>query len=81
MAKTVISVDLKKAPKDQELPQHNRWHPDIPPVVTVKPGDRLILMAKSKKARRNFGQFDTQGYVDGKLVFEAIITGMVLPDR
>lgn len=48
---------------------------------TVKPGDRLILMAKAKKARRNFGVFDTQGYVDGKLVFEATITGMVLPDR
>jgi len=48
---------------------------------TVKPGDRLVLMAKSKKARKNFGQFDTQGYVDGKLVFEAVITGMVLPDR
>jgi 3-hydroxyacyl-[acyl-carrier-protein] dehydratase len=48
---------------------------------TVKPGDRLILMAKAKKARRNFGVFETQGYVDGKLVLEATITGMVLSDR
>ncbi|NJM92435.1 MAG: acetamidase/formamidase family protein [Rhodospirillaceae bacterium] len=45
MAKTVISVDIKKAPKDQEQPQHNRWHPDIPPVVTVKPGDDFIVEA------------------------------------
>jgi len=48
---------------------------------TVRPGDRLILMAKARKARANLGIFDTQGFVDGKLVFEAIITGMVLPDR
>ncbi len=46
---------------------------------TVKPGDRLILMAKARKARANLGIFETQGYVDGKLVFEAVITGMVLP--
>ncbi len=43
MAKTIISVDLKKAAKDQEQPQHNRWHPDIPPVVTVNPGDDFIV--------------------------------------
>jgi len=39
MPKTIIGIDLKKAPKDQSPPVHNRWHPDIPPVVTVKPGD------------------------------------------
>lgn len=46
---------------------------------TVTPGDRLILMAKAKKMRSNLGIFDTQGFVDGRLVFEAVITGMVLP--
>jgi len=46
---------------------------------TVVPGDRLILMVKAKKARSNLGVFDTQGFVDGKLVFEAVVTGMVLP--
>ena len=34
MPKTIISVDIKKAPKDQPTPIHNRWHPDIPPVAT-----------------------------------------------
>ena len=43
MPKTIISVDLRKAPKDQELPVHNRWHPDIPSVATVKPGDEFII--------------------------------------
>lgn len=39
MPKTIIGIDLKKAPKDQSPPVHNRWHPDIPPVAHVKPGD------------------------------------------
>jgi formamidase len=39
MPQTVISVDLNKLPAEQPVPLHNRWHPDIPSVVTVKPGD------------------------------------------
>ncbi len=43
MPKTIISVDLGKGPRDQTTPIHNRWHPDIPPVATVKPGDDFIV--------------------------------------
>eukprot|EP00747_Dinoflagellata_sp_TGD_P149419 gnl/TRDRNA2_/TRDRNA2_177008_c0_seq9.p1 gnl/TRDRNA2_/TRDRNA2_177008_c0~~gnl/TRDRNA2_/TRDRNA2_177008_c0_seq9.p1 ORF type:complete len:452 (-),score=96.09 gnl/TRDRNA2_/TRDRNA2_177008_c0_seq9:90-1445(-) len=39
MPKTIISVDPKKTPWEQDPPVHNRWHPDIPPVATVSPGD------------------------------------------
>lgn len=39
MPKTLIPVDLTKSPADQPVPLHNRWHPDIPPVISVKPGD------------------------------------------
>jgi acetamidase/formamidase len=39
MPKTIISVDPKKAPWDQATPLHNRWHPDIPPVASVKEGE------------------------------------------
>jgi len=38
MPETIIPVDLSKAPADQPVPPHNRWHPDIPPVVSVRPG-------------------------------------------
>ncbi|GAQ84280.1 formamidase [Klebsormidium nitens] len=34
----LISVDVAKKPWEQEKPLHNRWHPDIPPVETVKEG-------------------------------------------
>lgn len=41
MVKTLISVDLSKPAWDQdpEKPLHNRWHPDIPAVATVKEGE------------------------------------------
>ena len=40
MAKPLIKVDLNK-PADQQDVIHNRWHPDIPMVATVKPGDEF----------------------------------------
>jgi formamidase len=35
----VVPIDLKKKPWEQKLPLHNRWHPDIPPVVDVTTGE------------------------------------------
>ncbi|KAL6000348.1 hypothetical protein ACLOJK_024043 [Asimina triloba] len=34
--RTVVSVDLKKRPWEQNQPLHNRWHPHIPAVVVVR---------------------------------------------
>mmetsp|Transcript_80290 Transcript_80290/g.236148 ORF Transcript_80290/g.236148 Transcript_80290/m.236148 type:complete len:453 (+) Transcript_80290:53-1411(+) len=39
MPKTIISVDPKKLPWEQDPPVHNRWHPEIPPVATVNAGE------------------------------------------
>jgi len=47
---------------------------------TVLPGDQLIIMVKSKRMRSNLGQFNSQAYVDNKLVYDGIITGMILAD-
>nr|GMC66309.1 formamidase-like isoform X2 [Ipomoea batatas] len=35
----VVPVDVKKKPREQNPPLHNRWHPDIPPVAEVKEGE------------------------------------------
>jgi formamidase len=43
MPKTIIHVDVAKAPEQQPIPLHNRWHPEIPPVVSVKPGDTFRI--------------------------------------
>lgn len=43
MPKVIISHDPAKKMADQEVPGHNRWHPDVPPVVTVQPGTEFRL--------------------------------------
>lgn len=37
--RVLLSVDLSKPPWEQDPPPHNRWHPKIPPVVSVRPGE------------------------------------------
>lgn len=37
---TLIKIDIKAAPKELDV-LHNRWHPDIPMVAWVKPGDEF----------------------------------------
>ena len=39
MPRVAIEVDLKKDPRELDPLPHNRWHPDIPPVASVKPGE------------------------------------------
>ena len=41
MPDVVFSVDQAKSMRDQAVPGHNRWHPDIPPAVTVKPDSSI----------------------------------------
>jgi formamidase len=42
MTDTLIKIDLSKSAYDNEM-VHNRWHPDIPMVATVQPGDDFII--------------------------------------
>ena len=37
---TLIRVDTSASPTKQDV-LHNRWHPDIPIVAWVKPGDQF----------------------------------------
>jgi hypothetical protein len=38
MAETLFKVDVNKPMQDQEVPGHNRWHPDIPAATSTDPG-------------------------------------------
>jgi len=42
MPETIIKIDLTQSPYDNDM-VHNRWHPDIPMVAWVKPGDDFII--------------------------------------
>jgi formamidase len=41
MPDVVFTVDQTRSMRDQSVPGHNRWHPDIPPAVTVQPGQQI----------------------------------------
>src|SRR5579862_91214 len=46
MPKKIFPINLKKPFTEQELVGHNRWHPDIPAVVSVNPGDVFRVECK-----------------------------------
>lgn len=39
----VIKIDRTKSILAQPYAGHNRWHPDIPPIVSVNPGDIVVI--------------------------------------
>lgn len=46
MPETLFRVDQLKSMRDQDVPGHNRWHPDIPPAAEVRPGDEFRVECK-----------------------------------
>jgi hypothetical protein len=42
MPKTIVKIDLKESPYKNEL-IHNRWHPDIPIIEWVRPGEDFVM--------------------------------------
>ena len=38
-----IEIERKKRLKDEPQTGHNRWHPDILPVIEVEPGEEVVL--------------------------------------
>lgn len=47
----------------------------------VKPGDRLMIFAKAIRVHRRQTIFETQGFVDGNMVFHGRIIGVPLSGR
>ncbi len=43
MATHAIRIDRSKRLHEEPRTGHNRWHPDIPPVLRVEPGDTVVL--------------------------------------
>ncbi|MFF4394418.1 formamidase [Streptomyces sp. NPDC001480] len=41
MPEIIFSVDQSRPMAEQDVPGHNRWHPDIPTVAMVRPGDEF----------------------------------------
>ncbi|MCL4142067.1 UNVERIFIED_CONTAM: hypothetical protein GTU68_033070 [Idotea baltica] len=45
---------------------------------SVEPGANLVMIVKAKKLRSRMAIFESQGFVDGTLVFEGEVTGIVI---
>jgi 3-hydroxyacyl-[acyl-carrier-protein] dehydratase len=45
---------------------------------SVRPGCDLLMIVKAKTLRSRIAVFEAQGFVDGKMVFEGEITGIVI---
>ncbi|MBV7698728.1 formamidase [Streptomyces sp. TRM70350] len=41
MPEVIFSVDQSRPMRDQDVPGHNRWHPDVPNAAMVRPGDEF----------------------------------------
>src|SRR5262245_27555709 len=42
----IIKIDRRKRLHEEPHQGHNRWHPDIPPVIEVEPGEEVSLEAR-----------------------------------
>ena len=42
MSKTIVKIDLSESPYKNDM-IHNRWHPDIPIIEWVKPGEDFVM--------------------------------------
>ena len=38
-----VTIDRAKRLKDEPQFGHNRWHPDIPPIIEADPGEEIVL--------------------------------------
>src|ERR1041385_6644605 len=40
---SIITINRNKRLKEEPQTGHNRWHPDIPPLIEVDPGEEVVL--------------------------------------
>jgi formamidase len=42
-----IRIDRRKSQSEEPGTGHNRWHPDIPPILRVDPGDTVVMETRN----------------------------------
>ena len=47
-----IEIDRTKQLKEQPHKGHNRWHPDIPPILEVTPGEEVLIQTHDGLGKR-----------------------------
>ena len=41
-----IEIDRSKRLKQEPIKGHNRWHPDVTPVLEAEPGEEVVLQTR-----------------------------------
>ncbi|CAN1343090.1 fmdA [Linum perenne] len=74
-ARLVFPIDLKKKPWEQDLPLHNRWHPDIPPVADVVAGEVFRVEMMDFSGGRITKEFTAE---DIKFADPTVVSSLIL---
>ena len=77
MPKTLFNVDLTKSMDQQEMPGHNRWHPDIPAVASVNPGETFRIECKDWTDGQIKDNDDPQDIADVNLEVVHVLSGPI----
>lgn len=77
MPETLFKVDLTKPIHEQEVPGHNRWHPDIPAIVSVNPGDTFRIECKDWTDSQISNNDDPNDIRDVKLEVVHVLSGPI----
>lgn len=77
MPKTLFKIDLTKSMCEQELVGHNRWHPDIPAVVSVNPGEVFRIECKDWTDGQIKNDDDPSDIRDVKLSVVHVLSGPI----
>ena len=77
MPETLFKVDLTKPMDQQEMPGHNRWHPDIPAVASVNPDDVFRIECKDWTDGQIKDNDDPQDIADVNLEVVHVLSGPI----
>ncbi|GFE71435.1 formamidase [Chroococcus sp. FPU101] len=77
MPQTLFKIDLTKSMCEQEIVGHNRWHPDIPAVVSVNPGEVFRIECKDWTDGQIKNNDDPSDIRDVKLTVVHVLSGPI----
>ncbi len=77
MAQNVFRIDQSKSMFDQEVPGHNRWHPEIPPAATVRPGEDFRMDCREWTDGQINNTDDANDVRDIDLSFNHVLSGPI----
>jgi formamidase len=80
MPENVFPLDQSKSMFEQEVPGHNRWHPDIPAAATVGPGTDFRMDCREWTDGQVKNTDDANDIRDMELSFNHVLSGPVAID-